>query len=878
MWAVPGVVETMSNLLEREECFAVLGSAHRSMLEGRGNLVFVEGEAGVGKTALVRHFCEQHSNGSRLLWGACDALFTPRPLGPILDIVQAGAPELGTLDYGRATPYHVAAAVVRELEERAPTILVVDDVHWADEATLDVLRLVARRLDTLRALLVVTYRGEALDPAHPLRIVLGELTSGPSIQKLHLEPLSAAAVAELAGPQGVDAVELHRVTGGNPFFVSEALASRGEGVPENVRDAVLARAARLSAGAREVLEAVAIATTATDLRLLEALTGTIDARLDECLASGMLVEARDRTVAFRHELARLAVDGSLAPARRVTLHRLALEELAARPQEAHDLARLAHHAEAAGDAEAVLRFAPLAGAGASAVGAHREAAEQFARALRFADGIAPQARGELLELRSRECYLTDQADEAIAALRDAVECYRRRGDRRKEGQALGSLSHILWCPGRGREATQTGREAVALLEQLRPGRELAQAYTTLSFLERQLGDVDASLESGIKAAALAEELADLNALSGALGQLGQSQLAAGLREGTQSLERALAIAEEATSEENVADAYFGLAANAARLREFEVAHPYFEAGIAYCREHGNDLMLLYHLAYLGQAQLEQGLWADASESATLVLRERAVSTLPRTMGLVVLATVRARRGDPDVQPLLEEAWALAEPTGELRRIAPVAGARAELAWLQGDFGAVLEVTDAALRIAVRTGSRRELGELRSWRKRAGADEPFEERIATPYSLQLADDWAAASEAWTTLGCPYEGALALYEANDETVLRRALDESRRLGAHPLATMAARRLRERGAHAIPRGPRPSTRRNPASLTAREVDVLRLVAEGLRNAEIADRLFVSRRTVDHHVSAILRKLGARTRGEAVAEAARLALLEDR
>ena len=374
-----------SELLERSRQFAALGESLAAVLgSSRGRLVLVGGEAGVGKTALVSRFCEEHGGSARILWSACDALFTPRPLGPLLDVAEVTGGELEELVESGARPHEVAAALMGELRTRAPTILVIEDLHWADEATLDVLKLLARRIEGVHALVLASYRDEELDRAHPLRLVLGEFASSQAVERLKLEPLSPAAVATLAEPHGVDADELYRKTEGNPFFVTEVLAA-GEGeIPDTVRDAVLAHAARLSPAARTLLEAAAVVPPPVELWLLETLAADVFDQLDECLTSGMLTAA-PASVAFRHELARLAVEESLAPNRRVALHQKALAALADPPTGAPELARLAHHAEAAGDREAVLEFAPAAAAQAASLGAHLEAAAQYARALRFAD-------------------------------------------------------------------------------------------------------------------------------------------------------------------------------------------------------------------------------------------------------------------------------------------------------------------------------------------------------------------------------------------------------------------------------------------------------------------------------------------------------------
>ena len=632
---------------------------------------------------------------------------------------------------------------------------------------------------------------------------------------------------------------------------------------------MLARAARLSSAARTVLEAVAVVPPQAELWLLEALAGEAVNGLDECLTSGMLT-SESAGVAFRHELARLAVEESLGPHTRVDLHRRALAALVDPPSGTLDLARLAHHAEAAGDVDAVLRFAPAAAAEAASLGAHREAAAQYARALRFAGRLAPAERAELLERRSRECYVTDQQDAATAAIEEALECRRELDQRLEEGSALCWLSAILVCPGRNEESERAAREAVSLLEALPPGRELAMAYANLAArcMDRSRPD-EASSWAG-RALELAERLGDTDIALDAT-------VTSAVCDSNQhaKLEEALELARKAGIVEHVGRAFMMLVGTAVGARRQDLAIPYLDAGIDYCSEHGLERDRFYLLAFRARIQFEQGRWAEATESAEHVLRLRRTSITPRIFALVVLGLVRARRGDPGYKAPLQEAWALAEPPGDLWRLWTVTTARAEVAWLEGDRDAVLAATEGIFERVVEQKWGWFAGELADWRRRAGIEEEIPADVAEPYALQLAGEWARAAELWREIGCPYEAALALADADEEEPLRGALDELQRLGARPAAAIVARRLRERGARGLPRGPRPATRQNPAGLTRRELEVLALVADGLRNAEIAARLVLSERTVAHHVAAILRKLGVRTRTHASAEAVRLGLI---
>ena len=871
---VPGEV---GGLLERDEILSVLHellTAVRSSSQGR--LVFVSGEAGVGKTALLRRFCETQDERVRILWGECEPLRAPRPLGPLIDVGELTAGELGQLLASDARPHEIAAALLRELQRRPPTVLVIEDVHWADEATLDVLALLGRRLSRVPALVLASFREDELDHASQLGLVLGELAGRP--RRLKLVPLSEQGVRELAEPHAVDAKALYLKTGGNPFFLTETLAAGGEGIPDTVRDAVLARAARCSADGRRLLDAVAIVPGRVELWLLEAIAAGTITGLEECAASGMVRRA-EGGVAFRHELAREAVEGSVTPDRWLALHRAALAALATPPSGEPDPARLAHHADAIGDGEQVLRWAPQAGAQAASAGAHREAVAQYTRALGFADPLPGHERAELLERCAHECFLTNRFGEAIDALERAISARREVGDQLRLGEAMCSLAWVLHKSGRTPEADVVAGEAVALLEPLGDGRELARAYAARAQVCLVLSDLDGTVAWGERAIVLAERFADTETVVHALNTVGTRMLGHGLPEGGERLQRSLILARQAGLEAEVGRAFNNLVSGALTCRAYGLAERYIDDGIEYCGERGLDLWRQYLLANSLKLDLDRGRWGQAADTASQLLSDPTCAPAARVEALVTLARVRARNGDSGVREPLEDALELARPTGELQALEGVAVARAEAAWLDGRPGDVAQATDDTFALALKRDVRWVAGELACWRWRAGIEDQIPSgSIADAYALSIAGDWATAAQRWRELGCPYEEALALGEADNEPALRQALEQLQALGSRPAAAIVARKLRERGARGLPRGPRPRTRQNPAGLTARELDVLLLLAEGLRNAQIAERLVVSEKTVDHHVSSVLRKLAVRTRGEAGAEAARLGLLGPR
>ena len=860
-------------LVEREQFLQELETIFTDVVGGHGRFVLVSGEAGIGKTSLIERFAETHHNQARILWGACDALFTPRALGPLYDIAPQTQSNLFTLLEEEAPRTSILSAVLEVLEKNTkPTIVVIEDVHWADEATLDLLKFLGRRMSKVKSMLLVSYRDDEVGLDHPLRLVLGDLPSR-SISRVRLPHLSITGVKMLADRAGRRIEDLHTVTGGNPFFVTEVLSSNEPGVPVTVSDAVLSRAQRLSNAAREVLELVSVVPARAELWLINDAIGPTTDALEECINAGML-RSEDEALAFRHELARRATEDSLATPRRQTLHGLILKALLNRKSEAM-LARIVHHAAQAGDEKAVLDYAPVAARQAAGLFAHRESASHYQTALRYGAALPPEERAVLLENRSYELHITDENEQALEARREALEIWTKLGDKRRQGANLRWMSRLAWFLSHKAEAENYGLTAVTILETLPPTPELALAYSNRAQLHMLADECEEAVLWGSRAIELAERLGATETLVHALNNVGSAELFLRDERGRIKLEESLRLALANDLQDSAARAFTNLVDYAVRDKNYPLAMRYLDDLIAYSTERGLEARTIYIIGSRARAYFEQGDWGKAAEDAAFVLGQYRLSAITRIPALAVLAQVRIRRGDPNVEPLLTEGRDLASQTGELQRIAPVASASAEFAWLKGDVEQTVNEAHRVLAMATAKDDPWVYGEFAFWLWLAGEAPPTDGQIAKPYELHMSGDWRGAAKAWNEIGCPYEEAVALSDG-DEQAKREALEIFERLGAGPAAERLRHTLRATGARGIPRGPRPSTKDNPSGLTNRQLEVLTLMADGLANAEIGDRLFISAKTVDHHVSAILSKLDARTRGEAVAIATHAGLMK--
>jgi len=852
-----------TGLLERHDQIEALLAAVADAAAGRGCVVLVTGESGIGKTSLIRASLSRLGPEVRVLRGACDDLLAPRALGPLRDAARDSAGPLArAVD---SSIEEVFGAVVAALSGGPPTVLVIEDVHWADDATLDVLRYLARRIAGLPAVVVLSFRDDAVVAGHPVQQLLGAL-AGTNTVRLKLEPLSPEAVGELARPTGRPGPAVYEVTGGNPFFVTETLAAPPDALPASVADAVRARLRWLGPGCLAALEQLCVVPTVVEFGLAEALLGDELGELAEAEERG-IIQVRAAGLAFRHELARRSVESGLSQLRRRALNQAVVRSLIA--SDDSDPARLVHHAVQAADAGTIISHAPRAAREAVEAGSHRQALAHFEAALPHAGRLRPNERAQLLDGYAWELYNAHRFTEAVTFGRDIVGRYERLGEPVALGETLLRLSRYVFMSGDTDEAERAIERAVGVLQTAGSVPALAAATTERGAMLTLTGQPEVAVTALRHARQLAVDAGrpDLESLS--LNYLGLARVDRGERDGEADMRAALATAVANGCHEAAARAYVNLGEFLNSAGRWTDLAECVDAGLLFAEDHGMG-QHNYMMQVQSQAlRLHHGDWDAAEQGLRALIELRPDRSMIDVFSLPMYGRLLARRGRPEAGELLERAWGRAIRQRTPLGLAHAGRALVEWAWLGEQPDRAREVGEVLLPRMWSIGWSYLRGEVLRYLARAGLPaEPFD-RCPEGYAAGLRGDWRAAADAWERAGDPYERALELAESGEVGPTLDALSVLDELGAVAPAALVRVRLRELGVTRLPRGPRPATRANPAGLTDRQLDVLDLVAEGATNVEIAERLVLSVRTVDHHVAAILAKFGARSRREAVAAA---------
>lgn len=862
-------------LIERDSFLATMQSQFEHVANGEGHCVFISGEAGIGKTTVIKAFCNQVKSKSNIYLGICDALFIPRPLAPLYDVLlQLGKtiPE-GNVDITNRTNFFTN--FLQEFNDHNKVnVVVFEDIHWADEATLDFIKFLARRISQLKCLFILTYRDTEIQSSHPLRAILGQLNPA-SFTRIELLPLSKQAVEKMAEERGYNGEDVYRITNGNPFYVTEILASYSEGVPDNIKDSILSVYNKMNEKTKHVWEILSVLPTAFEMNYLDKMDASYVPAIQNCIDAKILVVDKEK-ILFKHELYRRTIESSLSPLARISLNKKILDLLLESFEEDKAPERIIHHAKNANEYELVVKYAPIAAKQAASVGAHIEAARLFLTAIEYYQGNDEDTLIRFYESYAYECYLTNQPKEAIIYTNRALDIWKKRNDVEKIGNSMRILSRLWWWSGNWKRAESFANEAIKVLDGQPSSKAKAMAYSNLAQLKMLIEKLDECLCWGEKAIAIAKELNDEETLSHVLNNVGTVQMTQGsVEKGNELLQESLAIALKNSYNEHAARAYTNLGCNWVILHNYAKAEKFFEEGIRYCEERDLDAWAFYMLSWQARLKLETGHWKEAYDIAEGLLKNEGQTPIIKTIVFVIIAIVKMRRGEDDALRQLMDAKIIASESMESQRILPVLSALLEYEWITGSVVIEDKILDPVkTRVA---GSETVYGnrEFAFWLRKARKQNLALKNIEEGSVLNNQASALKAAAFWQTAGNPYEEALALFETNDENK-RKAISIVQQLGATAVYERMKFEMRRSGIKKIPRGIRKTTQSNPEFLTDRELDVLRLLREGLHNKEIAARLYISAKTVDHHISAILYKLEVSSRTKAVHEAEKLGIIK--
>jgi DNA-binding CsgD family transcriptional regulator/tetratricopeptide (TPR) repeat protein len=974
------------SFIGRAHQLAALRSAYDRSITGEPAVVFLGGEAGVGKTRIVGEFTTAASStGARLLTGGCIELSEGSlPFAPIVEalrelIQSAGPDEVDDLlgparsEFGRLLPelkgepassgvgglsldsaqtrfFEVFLGFLHRLAERSPTVLVIEDLHWADDSTRDLLTFLVRNLRQPGVMLLVTYRSDEIHRRHPLRPFLSSLDRLDVVERIDLRRFERGEVYEQLraildrNPELELVDQAFELSEGNPFYVEElivtGLQSSKPGLPSSLRDAVMVRVETLTEGCQEMLKVAATAGKRVDHALLECISSldeqSLNDALREAVAHHLLVPVADEnSYVFRHALIREAIYADLLPAERTSLHAAFADVLQRRPdlssRDAAAAAELAYHFHEARLSEDALRASIEAGRAAEEVFAFSEALRQYERGLELWNQVDDAERAskvlhvELIRRAAETAYLYGRMPRAVAHIKSAIELVDPREDPVAAGLMYERLGRYLWTGGNGDAAAAAYREAVRLLPPDPPSPERARVLAAQGQMLMLLSHFEESHAHCEEAVRIAKEVGALAELGHALNTLGVDLVYLGqVEEGIANLREARRIALEINDVDDISRTYANLPDVLVAVGRYEEALTEWEEGIRVAESLNTSAALPYYTWYRADRAGILYRIARWDEAEALTEEPGDEQDLARAMRLTARSELAAGRGRMEqARADIEEAVRYGRFVVDPQFVGPFSRALAELALWEGQPSkariAVSEGLEALAQseehgnplwlcyLGIRAeADLAESGQASEERARELLDRAGRLAVAGALPNPIIPAAAAAAGAeferfageanpasfgeaarlWHTIQHDYVAAYCWFREAEARItcgegdqaavpLARAHDIATRLGAVPLlheTESLARRARLKLD-----GMKPE-RSKSAVLTARELEVLRLVAEGRTNSEIGDLLFISTKTASVHVSHILAKLGVSSRVQAAGLAHDQGLLESR
>jgi DNA-binding CsgD family transcriptional regulator len=863
-------------LIERSGFLDSLQKQFDKTSTGEGHTIFISGEAGIGKTSLLKAFSRKQEKKCIIYQGACDALFTPRPLAPLFDIGwQIRTDFWSHYEVTEERPALFSRFIHELTNHDKMVILLFEDIHWADEATLDFIKFLSRRISRFRCLFILTYRDNEINSNHPLKSVFGNLPPD-SFTRLQLTPLSKEAVDAMAREKGYKGEDVYSISGGNPFYVTEILASYSAGIPDNIKDAVLSVYNRQEGKTKEVWELLSVTPAGLEIEILSKAEPDYEKAIENCLDARILLFEKG-IIYFKHELYRRTIETSMSPFRRIALNKKLLDVLLLQKEQSGKIERVIHHAKNANDYDSVVKYAPVAAKQAALVGAHIEASKLYFTAIEYYQGNNKDLLVEFYGSYSYECYLTYKIRDAIIYQGKLLNILKERNEIEETGDSLRFLSRLWWFEGNRKQAESYAEQAIALLEKQPVSRVKAMAYSNMSQLKMLSDHFKECMFWGEQAIAMANELNDDEILAHALNNVGSAQAKVESlgRKGAELIQQSLDIALKNSYHEHAARAYTNLGSDWICVRQYKLAQKALDDGIGYCEARDLDSWTNYMQSCKARLKLETGNWDEAFDIANNLLRNEDQTAIIKIIALAVIATISMRKGDTDPLPVLLETKTNAFKAGEHQRIVPAIVALLEYEWLTGKSVIEKESLDLAIKTVEEVDNMFQNSEFSFWLYMARKQSVHIPKLYEGYVLSNKGEIENAAGKWRGLGCPYEEALALYHGNEEDK-KNAITIVQQLGGTAVYNKMKQEMKDAGVKSIPRGIRSSTKTNPAFLTSRELEILQLLHEGLQNKEIGGRLFISAKTVDHHISSILFKLDVNSRAKAAQEAKRLGIIK--